>query len=174
MNIAMMMLISLCVSIRRREQLVHGKDHVFTGERKMVFTVLYIHKTAMLYNQFALYDRLWFSPWEWNYMVLHMFQLTTTAVYTLIYVLITRVWLWLLLGVDRCAVLCGVYADLLNHGVCAHVYLPWLSSVCGDHWICLCANWGIAGSTTILQKFCIKVNVWNEVISLSYIIAVVC
>ncbi|XP_042238516.1 solute carrier family 66 member 2-like isoform X3 [Homarus americanus] len=31
MNIAMMMIISLCVSIRNKGQLVHGKEHVFTG-----------------------------------------------------------------------------------------------------------------------------------------------
>ncbi|XP_042238515.1 solute carrier family 66 member 2-like isoform X2 [Homarus americanus] len=30
MNIAMMMIISLCVSIRNKGQLVHGKEHVFT------------------------------------------------------------------------------------------------------------------------------------------------
>ncbi|MPC88120.1 PQ-loop repeat-containing protein 1 [Portunus trituberculatus] len=30
MNVAMMMLISLCVSIRKRGQLIHSKEHVFT------------------------------------------------------------------------------------------------------------------------------------------------
>ena len=32
MNVTMMMLISLCVSIRKRGQLIHNKEHVFTGK----------------------------------------------------------------------------------------------------------------------------------------------